>query len=42
VNILAFEAATHRLSFALWCDDVLTEKSALVPNGGSELRLLLR
>ncbi|MDP1524295.1 MAG: tRNA (adenosine(37)-N6)-threonylcarbamoyltransferase complex dimerization subunit type 1 TsaB [Rhodocyclaceae bacterium] len=39
MNILAFEAATHRLSVALWCDGVLAEKTALVPNGGSE-RLL--
>ncbi len=39
MKILAFEAATHRLSVALWCDGVLAEKSALVPNGGSE-RLL--
>ena len=39
MNILAFEAATHRLSVALWCDGILAEKSALVPNGGSE-RLL--
>ncbi len=39
MKILAFEAATHRLSVALWCDGVLAEKTALVPNGGSE-RLL--
>jgi tRNA threonylcarbamoyladenosine biosynthesis protein TsaB len=36
VKLLAFEAATRRLSVALWCDGVLAEKSALVPNGGSE------
>ncbi len=39
MKILAFEAATHRLSVALWCDGVLAERTALVPNGGSE-RLL--
>jgi len=39
VKFLAFEAATTRLSVALWCDGVIAEKSALVPNGGSE-RLL--
>jgi tRNA threonylcarbamoyladenosine biosynthesis protein TsaB len=39
VKLLAFEASTRRLSVALWCDGVLTEKSADVPNGGSE-RLL--
>ncbi len=39
MKILAFEAATHRLSVALWCDGILAEKTALVPNGGSE-RLL--
>lgn len=39
VKLLAFEAATRRLSVALWCDGVLTEKSDDVPNGGSE-RLL--
>lgn len=39
MNLLAFEAATARLSVALWCDGVLTEKAADVPNGGSE-RLL--
>ncbi|GAB1393695.1 tRNA (adenosine(37)-N6)-threonylcarbamoyltransferase complex dimerization subunit type 1 TsaB [Rhodocyclaceae bacterium] len=39
VKILAFEAATHRLSVALWCDGNLAEKSDIVPNGGSE-RLL--
>lgn len=40
MNLLAFEAATSRLSVALYRDGVLTEKSADVPNGGSE-RLLL-
>lgn len=39
MNILAFEASTRRLSVALWCDGALLEKSADVPNGGSE-RLL--
>jgi len=39
VNLLALEAATARMSVALWDDGVLTEKSADVPNGGSE-RLL--
>jgi tRNA threonylcarbamoyladenosine biosynthesis protein TsaB len=39
VKLLAFEAATRRLSVALWCDGVVTEKTADVPNGGSE-RLL--
>lgn len=39
MKLLAFEAATARLSVALWCDGAITEKSAEVPNGGSE-RLL--
>lgn len=39
MKILAFEAATRRLSVALWDDGMLAEKSADVPNGGSE-RLL--
>jgi tRNA threonylcarbamoyladenosine biosynthesis protein TsaB len=39
VKLLAFEASTRCLSVALWCDGALTEKSADVPNGGSE-RLL--
>ena len=39
VKIIAFEAATSRLSVALYRDGVITEKSAEVPNGGSE-RLL--
>jgi tRNA threonylcarbamoyladenosine biosynthesis protein TsaB len=39
VKLLAFEASTRRLSVALWCAGALTEKSADVPNGGSE-RLL--
>jgi len=36
VKILAFEAATRRISVALWCDGTLSEKAADVPNGGSE------
>lgn len=39
MNLLAFEAATSRLSVALYRDGAITEKSADVPNGGSE-RLL--
>lgn len=39
MKLLAFEASTRRLSVALWCAGALTEKSADVPNGGSE-RLL--
>lgn len=39
MKLLAFEAATRRLSVALWNEGELTEKSADVPNGGSE-RLL--
>lgn len=39
MKLLAFEASTRRLSVALWCDGALAEKSADVPNGGSE-RLL--
>jgi tRNA threonylcarbamoyladenosine biosynthesis protein TsaB len=39
VNILAFEAATRRISVALWCDGALSEQSAEIPNGGSEVLL---
>lgn len=39
MKILAFEASTRRLSAALWFEGSLAEKSADVPNGGSE-RLL--
>lgn len=39
MNLLAFEAATSRLSVALYRDGAIAEKSAEVPNGGSE-RLL--
>lgn len=39
VKFLAFEASTRRLSVALWHEGALIEKSADMPNGGSE-RLL--
>lgn len=39
VNLLAFEAATHRLSVALWRDGACLERAEILPNGGSE-RLL--
>lgn len=39
MNLLAFEAATSRLSVALYRDGAIAEKTADVPNGGSE-RLL--
>lgn len=39
VKLLAFEAATRRVSVAVWCDGALTEKAAEVPNGGSEMLL---
>jgi len=39
VNLIAFEAATSRLSVALWCDAACLERADIVPNGGSE-RLL--
>ncbi len=39
MNLLAFEASTSHLSVALWSEGELAEKSALLPNGGSE-RLL--
>lgn len=39
MKLLAFEASTRRLSAALWVEGALAEKSADVPNGGSE-RLL--
>lgn len=35
MRLLAFEASTHCLSVALWCDGAISEKSAAVPNGGS-------
>lgn len=39
VKILAFEAATRRISVALWCEGALTEQAAEIPHGGSELLL---
>jgi tRNA threonylcarbamoyladenosine biosynthesis protein TsaB len=39
MRLLAFETATRRLSVALWQDGEFIERSAEVPNGGSE-RLL--
>jgi tRNA threonylcarbamoyladenosine biosynthesis protein TsaB len=39
VNLIAFEAATSLLSVALWRDGALLEKSAHLPNGGSEALL---
>lgn len=39
MRLLAFEASTRRLSVALWQEGRVTEKTADVPNGGSE-RLL--
>lgn len=39
MKLLAFEASTRRLSVALWCDGALAEKSADMPNGGSECLL---
>lgn len=39
MRLLAFETATRRLSVALWQDGALIEKSALLPNGGSEVLL---
>lgn len=36
MKLLAFEAATRRISVALWCDGAFSEKAADVPNGGSE------
>ena len=39
MRLLAFETATRRLSVALWQDGELLERSAELPNGGSELLL---
>jgi len=39
VKILAFEAATRRVSVALWCDGALAERAEIIPNGGSEVLL---
>lgn len=36
MKLLAFEAATRRISVSLWCDGALSEKAADIPNGGSE------
>jgi tRNA threonylcarbamoyladenosine biosynthesis protein TsaB len=36
MRLLAFETATRRLSVALWHDGTLTERSADMPNSGSE------
>jgi tRNA threonylcarbamoyladenosine biosynthesis protein TsaB len=36
VNLLALEAATPHLSVALWRDGDLTERAAVIANGGSE------
>ena len=41
MKLLAFEAATRRISVALWLDGKLSEKAAEMPNGGSELLLPL-
>lgn len=39
MKFLAFEASTRRLSVALWNEGELAERSADVPNGGSEFLL---
>ncbi|MDO8347867.1 MAG: tRNA (adenosine(37)-N6)-threonylcarbamoyltransferase complex dimerization subunit type 1 TsaB [Rugosibacter sp.] len=39
MRLLAFETATRRLSVALWQDGALIERSALLPNGGSDVLL---
>lgn len=39
MKILAFEAATRRISVALWQAGRVAEKAADIPNGGSELLL---
>ena len=39
MNILAFESATRWVSVALWRDGQLSEHSADIPNGGSEVML---
>ncbi|WP_172600029.1 tRNA (adenosine(37)-N6)-threonylcarbamoyltransferase complex dimerization subunit type 1 TsaB [Sulfuricystis multivorans] len=39
MKLIAFEAATRRLSVALWCDGSLCERSADYANGGSEVLL---
>jgi tRNA threonylcarbamoyladenosine biosynthesis protein TsaB len=39
MRLLAFETATRRLSVALWLDGKLLERSADMPNSGSEVLL---
>jgi tRNA threonylcarbamoyladenosine biosynthesis protein TsaB len=39
MRLLAFETATARLSVALWQDGACIERSALLPNGGSQVLL---
>lgn len=39
MRLLAFETATRRLSVALWQDGTSIERSAVLPNGGSEVLL---
>lgn len=39
MRLLAFETATRRLSVALWQDGAVIERSALLPNGGSDVLL---
>lgn len=39
MRLLAFETATRRLSVALWLDGELRERSADLPNSGSEVLL---
>jgi tRNA threonylcarbamoyladenosine biosynthesis protein TsaB len=39
MRLLAFETATRRLSVALWLDGELLERSADLPNSGSEVLL---
>ena len=39
MRLLAFETATQRLSVALWQDGACIERSALLPNGGSQVLL---
>ncbi|WP_131110777.1 tRNA (adenosine(37)-N6)-threonylcarbamoyltransferase complex dimerization subunit type 1 TsaB [Sulfuricystis thermophila] len=39
MKLIAFEAATRRLSVALWCDGTVSEKCADFANGGSEVLL---
>lgn len=39
MRLLAFETATARLSVALWQDGACIERSAILPNGGSQVLL---